>query len=356
MGILERPRFFARQLITPEEMNLIQTSFRDKLRRHNRLLHGWGVVCGAEVCAAVNEDKNGLKPWKVWVKPGYALGPAGDEIVIGKKRELDLRVDSAVGACGDIGHEMADPWCRPVYRESLPEWVYIAVRYHEIMTRQVRVQPAGCSCDDTSCEYSRYCDGYEFGILTRCPPSHENPPSVDLAALLSRPLVACPECPEDDWVVLAAVRLDQNGRILAIDNCSCRRMIVTFATVWGTCTSGGLRINDVVIDPADVKPGEEYTVTIHGANFQQNTKIELGDWASISNSTITATVIKFSLAIDSNAPIGDHTFVLTNPDCSLATATIRVTGKENETYHKKGAAVMNTAAPPIEPSRRAKKT
>ena len=47
--IAERPRYYGRQLITADDLTLEQDYFRDKLRRHNRLLHGWGVVCGAQV-------------------------------------------------------------------------------------------------------------------------------------------------------------------------------------------------------------------------------------------------------------------------------------------------------------------
>src|SRR6266545_4007546 len=49
-GVLERPRYFPRQLITPDEPTLEAAYFRDRLRRHNIYLHGWGVVCGALVC------------------------------------------------------------------------------------------------------------------------------------------------------------------------------------------------------------------------------------------------------------------------------------------------------------------
>src|SRR2546425_986364 len=89
--VLCRPRYFPRQLITPEEMMLEAQYFRDKLRRHNRLMHGWGVVCGAVVCRVpkcnqpeTNQSKSGpeYEPWKVLVKPGYILGPCGDEIIL----------------------------------------------------------------------------------------------------------------------------------------------------------------------------------------------------------------------------------------------------------------------------------
>ena len=98
-------------LLTPTEMTLEQTYFRDKLRRHNRLLHGWGVVCGAIVCIVPRSDGNGPEPWKVKVTPGYALGPYGDEILIDKAREVDLRTPSTTCATGESHVDQSDPWC-----------------------------------------------------------------------------------------------------------------------------------------------------------------------------------------------------------------------------------------------------
>ncbi len=50
-GLLERVRYFPRQMITPADLTQAQDYMRAKLRRHNRMLHGWGVVCGCEVQA-----------------------------------------------------------------------------------------------------------------------------------------------------------------------------------------------------------------------------------------------------------------------------------------------------------------
>ena len=49
---LERVHYFPRQLLTVADMTTDQNYFLEKLRRHNRFLHGWGVVCGLEVIAA----------------------------------------------------------------------------------------------------------------------------------------------------------------------------------------------------------------------------------------------------------------------------------------------------------------
>jgi hypothetical protein len=46
---LERVNFFDRQLLTANDMIADRDYFLQKLRRHNRFLHGWGVVCGLTV-------------------------------------------------------------------------------------------------------------------------------------------------------------------------------------------------------------------------------------------------------------------------------------------------------------------
>src|SRR5262245_15867170 len=88
---LERVRYFTRQLLTADDMVTDQDYIRQKLRRHNRFLHGWGAVCGLEVTAAPTADA----PWRVRIGSGYALGPYGDEIYVAEPVHLDLaRCDS----------------------------------------------------------------------------------------------------------------------------------------------------------------------------------------------------------------------------------------------------------------------
>src|SRR4029079_8903991 len=84
-GSAERLRYFPRQLLTADDMRTEQHYFREKLRRHNRMLHGWGVVCGLQV--VVDPTGGGLG---VSICPGYALGPWGDEICVEEAVPLDL--------------------------------------------------------------------------------------------------------------------------------------------------------------------------------------------------------------------------------------------------------------------------
>src|SRR5512146_3421928 len=155
--IAELPRYYPRQLITPDDLTLEQDYFRDRLRRHNRLLHGWGVVCGALVCPVTTKDANGVVSvalWQVQVQPGYILGPYGDEVGLDCPRTVDLRTRGISGVSGDPCVDVPDPWCSQVTVAREPGTLYIAVKYKQSMTRPVRVQPIGCGCDDSSCECS----------------------------------------------------------------------------------------------------------------------------------------------------------------------------------------------------------
>src|SRR5580698_6547765 len=91
---LERVNFFTRQLLTVDDMTTERDYFLQKLRRHNRFMHGWGVVCGLQVTAAPVAGA----AWRVQVGPGYALGPYGDEIFVGEAVYFDLAACLSGGA------------------------------------------------------------------------------------------------------------------------------------------------------------------------------------------------------------------------------------------------------------------
>jgi len=236
---LERPRYYARQLVTASDLIQEQQFFLDKARRHNRMLHGWGVVCGLWVTPF---DDEGV----VCVEPGYALGPYGDEIVVEEAVKVDLfAVDSggnARSACG----EPRDMWCSDV-RAALPagQPVYIAIRYAECNTRPVEVPTLDCG-DDTDCEYSRIRSSYVIKVLTELPETYQDPlpePEIGSAVSCSRQADdpyrrACPPVPASPWIILAKIdRLPPNGALEAgdIDNVSLRRFVVSFAEYYFVC-------------------------------------------------------------------------------------------------------------------------
>lgn len=226
-SIVERPRYYPRQLITADDLTLEQDYVREKLRRHNRMLHGWGVVCGAKLELPTSKD-----PWKVLVKTGYILGPFGDEIWIERDICLDLRTrcypaDTSEDPCNPCAED-------PIQQPSEGGTIHVAIRYRELKSRPVRTQPVGCGCDDSPCEYSRWRDGYELCILDDCPESHpREAPRVDDS--VSGQIPDCPPMPTDPWVVLAEVAYDAQGTITSINHCACRRQVAAFGSFWWKC-------------------------------------------------------------------------------------------------------------------------
>ncbi len=78
---LKRNHFFSGKFLTAEDLTLEQEYVREKLKRHNRYLHGFGVVFGLEV------SKRGSA---VVISPGLAIDCQGNEIVIPEPLEQAL--------------------------------------------------------------------------------------------------------------------------------------------------------------------------------------------------------------------------------------------------------------------------
>lgn len=68
-----RNHFFPGRLLTAKDFELEQTYFREKLKLHNRSLHGFGIVSGLEV--SQRQDK-------LIVTPGLAIDCEGNEILV----------------------------------------------------------------------------------------------------------------------------------------------------------------------------------------------------------------------------------------------------------------------------------
>jgi len=79
---LERVNFFDGKLLAAEDLSLEQTYHLERHRRHNRYLHGWGVVSGLSVSVADNTT--------ITVQPGVAIDCAGNELVVHECIHLSL--------------------------------------------------------------------------------------------------------------------------------------------------------------------------------------------------------------------------------------------------------------------------
>jgi hypothetical protein len=77
---MKRVRYFNGQVLSAEDLEAEQRYFREKSRRHNRHLHGSGVVFGLDVSIAGQ---------KVEVSPGFALDCTGEEIAVPETAHID---------------------------------------------------------------------------------------------------------------------------------------------------------------------------------------------------------------------------------------------------------------------------
>jgi hypothetical protein len=194
-----RPRFFAGQLLSEEDLNRLDHYIVAKNQLHNRHLFGTGVVCGLEVvCNPCDPAGSGT----VIVRPGYALSPCGNDIVVCK--------DEVVNVCDLINR------CRPRHDDCFEphhgdrdcqqgdeEWV-LAICYHERQARGI-TSLRGSSC---SCGGGCGCGGHGHGCS--CGGSKSNGPSVHG----SHPEASCGCAHGGDSRTAKTKRAAKAGRVL----------------------------------------------------------------------------------------------------------------------------------------------
>ncbi|MDT3680323.1 MAG: hypothetical protein ROZ64_15980 [Burkholderiaceae bacterium] len=110
---LVRPRFFAGRLLDVATLAAEQDYLREKLRRHNRLLHGSGIVTGLGV--EVVPDGAGER---VIVEPGYAIDACGDDIAVPERASLPLPTGATEAF---VSLRRWDRPCNPVPGPNGPE-------------------------------------------------------------------------------------------------------------------------------------------------------------------------------------------------------------------------------------------
>jgi hypothetical protein len=165
-----RPRFFAGQLLTEDDLTLLTDYVAGKGRLHNRMVSGPGVVCGLEVtcdpCAGGT----------VSVHPGHALDCCGNDIVLSCREKVDvqalvreLRVTSPGVACGD-----------PCDDEQRHFGLF--VRYEESMADPVSPFATEEPCPAPGCVPSRVQEGFRFVVKCDTTDDHRFNPATKLLA------------------------------------------------------------------------------------------------------------------------------------------------------------------------------
>jgi len=134
-----------------------QSYHADKRRLLNRTLHGSGVVCGLDLNAKCGGQA-------IEVTPGLALDCCGNEIWVSHAVALDLskllppKEPPKDKDCKEDGDEADEK------RKSY----YLGIRYQEKASDPDSVYLPGAGCEERTCEYSRYKEGFCLEIAECC--------------------------------------------------------------------------------------------------------------------------------------------------------------------------------------------
>jgi hypothetical protein len=180
-GALARPDWRTGGELTAAELRLEQKYLLQRLRRHLRLVHGWGVVCGLTVVTANDGDG-----WDLIICPGYGIGPCGDEILVRTQFRFNLR-DYL--------------WTRPIDNLGERAWIGIEAREDTAAYAPAPLPACGCDCGDRPEITSRLTD--EFGVVVTWTPPLVYRSEFDVCSGATPP---CPACPETCELPLASVR------------------------------------------------------------------------------------------------------------------------------------------------------
>jgi hypothetical protein len=250
-----RLRYFHGMLLDDKDFKAEQDYHTRKRRFLNRMLHGWGVVCGLEL-----KGKKGER--SIEVTSGFALDCSGNEIWVPHGKAIDL---ASLLPAKDKGNREGE--C--IEEEpGKPNTYYIGVRYEEKPSDPVSVYMPSGSCEERTCENSRFKEGYCIELVTcsentdpdtypglikglcGCTPDFEKPEEKDLPACsdysasgpkeLCQQLimeqfceqsVPCPECCSCEkpcFVVLGKIEVNKDCRLESICLNNCRRYVLTF--------------------------------------------------------------------------------------------------------------------------------
>lgn len=271
----ERNNYFTGKLLSAGDLQAEQRYFNDKRSLINRMVLGWGIVCGLEVT---------LEDGCLVVAPGLALDCCGRELLVCDRRVIKIETvlealsgsypgsgGTAASGYGTPPSGYGSPTGDPRYPqydgpsespgypgdpETRPgRWV-LCLEYRECRIHPVKT-PASCEGKPGAQQYNRIRDDYQLTIRPwskACPDDHSQDccphDRLTVETPLHKALVdqsrTCPECKDCACVVLAIGDLDATYQPPALrldpDSWKYRRTVYTNPALAGViqCLHGGL--------------------------------------------------------------------------------------------------------------------
>lgn len=159
----KRARYFHGMLMTDRDFREEQIYHNEKRKLLNRMLHGWGIVCGLGV--KWKQGKNVIA-----IEPGVALDCHGNEIVVCDPYEVDLGPATCLGATRVPQKPLTAEECEELEKaKDQVNTFYIGIRYDEVPTDPVPVYAPGGGCEEKVCDYSRTREGFCADVFSQMP-------------------------------------------------------------------------------------------------------------------------------------------------------------------------------------------
>jgi hypothetical protein len=137
---MERIRYFNGRYLSARDFRDEQRFHLSRHYLHNRLLHGWGVVCGLRVVP--HPDKDCEDDW-VKLTPGIAIDCCGREVVVSEAVAVRPPMEEVEAYGGG-------------------KRLYLCLRFHPKAVECVPVLDPESTCDDIRKENSRIREGHEL--------------------------------------------------------------------------------------------------------------------------------------------------------------------------------------------------
>jgi len=143
--VLERNRYFTGKFMAARDFRDEQDYFLSRHRLHNRLLHGWGIVCGLTVDRHWDER---CADRQVIVKKGIAIDCCGRELVLTKDTVVEVWPAAEEGTGDESTAEQREPQRKQGYEPPPPVRRYLLfIKYCE---KPIECVPAlyddSCGC------------------------------------------------------------------------------------------------------------------------------------------------------------------------------------------------------------------
>ncbi|HEX3035147.1 MAG TPA: hypothetical protein VHT73_08440 [Thermodesulfobacteriota bacterium] len=222
----ERNNYYYGKLMTVRDFFQEQCYFNEKRWLINRMISGWGVVCGLDVKPKEGETN------KVIVTPGLAIDCCGREILVCEEKTVELIPEE----CDCCKKEKK----KEEQGQEKKEMV-ICLEFYECKAEPINLPPIACDQKEKG-EFNRIRDSYKIRVKPKsevdlqdqckefCPLEHKD--KTVQHYLCEELKEGCCECPEHPCLVLAEVTITQsedpqNPYTIEIDKCSNRRLVYT---------------------------------------------------------------------------------------------------------------------------------